>query len=177
MPYSSKEGKFAILDWIAPVAHSINTVLDIGVGSGTYKHLLAEKRNLLAHSIWIGVEVWKNYIDEFKLTDRYNTILNCDVRNLDWASLNTINLTIVGDILEHMTKEEAIVLIDHIMNNSKICIISIPIVHYPQGEEFGNPYEAHIKDDWSHNEMMNTFDRYIKKFEIDGDIGVYWLEI
>jgi hypothetical protein len=75
-----------------------------------------------------------------------------------------------------MTKEDAETLIRNIMNQSKICIISIPVVHYPQGEEFGNPYEVHVKDDWSNSEVLDTFKQYIKKSEVDGEIGVYWLE-
>jgi hypothetical protein len=176
MPFSSKAGKLIIRSWIQPVAHDINTVLDVGAGSGTYKHLLAEKRNMLTHSTWIGVEVWQDYITRFDLTNRYNTLINQDVREIDWTSLGNIDLTIVGDILEHMTKEDAETLIRNIMNQSKICIISIPVVHYPQGEEFGNPYEVHVKDDWSNSEVLDTFKQYIKKSEVDGEIGVYWLE-
>jgi hypothetical protein len=131
---------------------------------------------MLTHSTWIGVEVWQDYITRFDLTNRYNTLINQDVREIDWTSLGNIDLTIVGDILEHMTKEDAETLIRNIMNQSKICIISIPVVHYPQGEEFGNPYEVHVKDDWSNSEVLDTFKQYIKKSEVDGEIGVYWLE-
>jgi hypothetical protein len=48
-------------------------------------------------------------------------------------------------------------------------------VHYPQEEEFGNPYERHIKDDWSNEEIISTFGKYIIKHEINSIIGVYWL--
>ena len=176
MPFSSKEGKSTIRAWIKPIATQINTVLDIGVGCGTYRHVLSEKRSLLSHATWIGVEVWEDYIKQFDLENRYHTIIQKDVRQLDWDAVDIVDLTIVGDILEHMTKEEAEELISIILKKSKSCIISIPIVHFPQGEEFGNPYEIHVKDDWSHDEMESTFGMYIKKFAIDGEIGVYWLE-
>lgn len=175
MPYSSKEGKHTIVLWVAEEANNIKTVLDIGAGSGTYIHWLAEKRKLLKHSRWIGIEVWKPYIKEFKLEERYSKIFQIDSRNINWEDIGFVDLTIIGDMLEHISKDDAVNLVNDVLKFSKFCIISIPIIHFPQDEVNNNPYEKHVKDDWSHNEVIETFGTYVKKFEIGHEIGVYWL--
>jgi hypothetical protein len=48
----------------------------------------------------------------------------------------------------------------------------------PQDELEGNPFEVHVKDDWSHNEVIATWGAYIKEtYRKSGKskIGVYWL--
>jgi hypothetical protein len=56
-----------------------------------------------------------------------------------------------------MTKEEAVAIWQSISKQARYAIISIPIVHYPQGHEHGNPYEEHVKDDWTTEEVLKTF--------------------
>ena len=75
-----------------------------------------------------------------------------------------------------MTKDEAISLIKKLSVNAKRVIISIPIVHYPQGEVNENPFEKHIKDDWSHQEMIDTFPQIVKHWQ-GNVIGVYFLNL
>ena len=69
-----------------------------------------------------------------------------------------------------MTKEEAIELWDKVSKTARYAIISIPIIHYPQGHEHGNPYEEHVKDDWSSEEVLETFSniKEYKEFDITG---------
>lgn len=176
MPFSSKEGKTTVREWASEYSDLINVVVDVGAGNGTYIHLLREKRKTLANAIWIAIEVWKPYIEEYNLKNRYDDVISQDVRDLNWKEFDKVDLVILGDVLEHITKDEAQQLVDRIFETAKYAVISIPIVHCPQGEEFGNPYEIHVKDDWSHSEVMETFKKYIKKYKIDSTIGVYWLE-
>jgi hypothetical protein len=105
----------------------------------------------------------------------YNTVINDDVRKLDWDMFNPVDLVIMGDVLEHMTKEESIKIVNGVMSVSRYGIISIPIKHWPQDAIGGNPFEIHVKDDWSHEEVMDTFGKYITKFRAK-KIGVYLLE-
>lgn len=67
------------------------------------------------------------------------------------------DLVILGDVLEHMTVEESVALWELIKSQAKAAMISIPIVHFPQGHEHGNPYEEHIVDNWTHESVMSTF--------------------
>ena len=176
MPSSSKEGKDVIREWIEEFSTKVKTVVDLGVGKGTYHRFFSKKSNILRHAKWIGVEVWQPYIDNFNLKSIYDHIEKEDIRLVDYQKFGNIDLVFAGDVLEHMTKEEAVLLVKNIFYNAKRIIISIPIVHYPQDEVDGNPFEKHIKDDWSHQEMLETFPQISKHWQ-GKIIGVYLLEI
>jgi 2-polyprenyl-3-methyl-5-hydroxy-6-metoxy-1,4-benzoquinol methylase len=177
MGTSLASGKDQILEWFLKNEQNINTVVDIGAGSGTYIGLIKESNQCCNNANWIGIEAWQPYIQKFNLEDRYNKILNQDVRTIDWTQLGP-DVVIAGDVLEHMSKQDAIVLVDQILKVSKTLIISIPIRHMPQDAINGNPFEIHVKDDWSHDEVMHTWPQYIKNHwrkSIKSKIGVYWL--
>ena len=77
-----------------------------------------------------------------------------------------------------MTKDEAIQLVETALDHCDTMIISIPIIHMPQDAVNGNPFEIHVKDDWSHDEVMSTWQPYIKSFYKKSSktkIAVYWL--
>jgi hypothetical protein len=173
MGKSSKEGKDTIVEWVSDC--EIKHVLDIGAGSGTYRKLFS-KNKLHPDASWTAIEAWEPYIKDFNLHSLYNNVIHSDVRNCDIAELGNFDITFMGDVLEHITKEDAIVLVEKVMSVSKNAIISIPIVHWPQGERHGNPFEVHVKDDWSDDEVRSTFAKYITKYVPGNEIGVYWLE-
>lgn len=173
MPSSLYQGKEQIAKWIS-ASSDINTVLDVGCGEGTYPKILREKFNILTQATWWGVEVWPAYIQEFELEKLYDKLLNEDIRLIDWSSLPKFDLVIFGDILEHMTKEESQAVIDNALKHSKFCVISIPVVRMKQGAVGGNPYEIHVKDNWSHDEVLSSFPN-IQHSYVEGKIGVYWL--
>lgn len=178
MSYSLKSGKAETLAWFQAKEATIKTVVDIGPGSGTYIKLIREDAKCCVDANWIGVEIWKPYIEEFQLESRYNQVLNQDVRTVDWTAL-TPDVVIAGDVLEHMTKEDAITLVDCILQVSKMLIVSIPIRYMPQDEHaYPNPHEAHVKDDWSHEEVMDTWGKYVKdsyRKSQKSKLGVYWM--
>ena len=187
MPYSSISGKAftARLLHNLSLRYTFKTILDIGVGSGTYSNLYRNRLNPYTnflHEIWTGVEVWKPYIEMFDLGSKYDHLILEDVRTVfdDGGGLVTehrqrfsYDLAFIGDVLEHMTKDEAVTLFAQVTSCSKYTIISIPIVHYPQDEYLGNPYEKHVKDDWSHDEVVQTFGEPAT-YIVDGEIGVYF---
>lgn len=178
MGYSLRGGKPETAQWFKEHEKSISRVLDIGAGSGTYIKLIKEEFNICKDSEWIAVEAWQPYIDEFRLESLYNKVINQDVRKINWNDLGEFSVAIAGDVLEHMTKEEAIILVDQILEHSKTLIISIPIVYMPQDELDGNPFEVHVKPDWSHDEVMATWGSKIKTFyrkSVKSKIAVYWL--
>lgn len=179
MPFSSKVGKDQILEWFTHNQSNIKRILDIGVGSGTYANLVKIKHNLCVDSDWVGVEAWAPYVEKYKLTSLYNQIINIDVRLVDWSSLGKFDVVIAGDILEHMTKEDAIQLVEKILDHSSMLIISIPISFSPQDEYEGNPFEIHVKPDWSDDEVKETWGQYIQNSFSNSTgnfrLGVYWL--
>jgi len=44
-------------------------------------------------------------------------------------------------------------------------IISIPITHFHQDAANGNPYETHVKEDWTTKEVLDSFHSIILKHE------------
>lgn len=142
-------------------------ILDIGAGSGTYSDALKQEgyeKNIDA------LEVWQPYVDKFNLKNKYRKVYSEDVREFDNFNYDVV---IFGDILEHMTKEEALSVWEKVSSQSKYALIAIPIIHYHQGELDGNPYEKHIKDDWSHEEVISSFNGIIDSWQ--GEVvGAYW---
>jgi hypothetical protein len=63
-----------------------------------------------------------------------------------------------------MTKQEAQTLIKTVTPKTHLIMISIPIIHFPQDVAEGNPFEQHIKDDWSHDEVLESFPNIISAF-------------
>lgn len=184
MPFSSGIGKEETLRWVKEKASTINKVLDIGAGSGTYAKMLKRNHKVCNSAFWIGVEAWEPYIEKFDLRSLYDILINQDARKLDWTEIGNVDITFAGDVLEHMTKEEAVDLVEKILDHSRYLVISIPTMVYHQGEAYGNPYEVHVKPDWSHKEVKETWDKYIEKSftgtyeyrnQKSASISVYWL--
>jgi len=180
MPVSSNLGKNEIVEWIKNKKQDIHRILDIGTGIGTYSILL-KNAGLRNDFELIGIEIWKPYIEKYQLQSLYDKIYNYDIRTTDWNNLGKFDLIIAGDVLEHMTKLEAENLIIKTLEYGTNTIISIPITYMPQEEFEGNPYEKHVKPDWTNEEIINTWGAYIKNYFIGKKsngvprIGVYWL--
>ncbi|WP_026575832.1 class I SAM-dependent methyltransferase [Bacillus sp. UNC438CL73TsuS30] len=169
MPVSLNEGK----EWIQSIVKKLvtqcqfNSILDVGVGAGTYSNLL---RSSLPQMEFIGVEIWEPYISQYDLTNKYHHIIKEDIRK--YTPEKQYAFTFLGDVLEHMTKEEAIDVYQKLLHNSEFVIISIPIVRCPQGPYAGNPYETHVKEDWTHQEVLSTFSNLLFSYTAH-QIGVY----
>ena len=86
-----------------------------------------------------------------------------------------MDLVIFGDILEHMEKEQSQELVAKALKKSKLVIISIPVKHSPQGAWGGNPFEIHVKDNWTHEEVLESFPN-ITESVAGKKIGVYLLK-
>lgn len=163
MPYSSESGKQHIKNILARVKK--DTVLDIGVGSGTYAKLLPD-------SHVTGIEIFEPYVEQFKLNELYKKLIIEDARKVDYSTLGRFDVAVAGDVLEHMTVEEAKVVVEKLRGIADTVIVSIPIGHYPQGEYGGNPHEAHVVDDWSDAWFKEVFG-VPTWCAIDNEIGIY----
>jgi cyclopropane fatty-acyl-phospholipid synthase-like methyltransferase len=141
-------------------------MLDVGAGAGTYAHIFAQHFPSVER---FAVEAWTPYINEFELQRIYTEVFNHDIREHLYF---TYDIVIFGDVLEHMTKEEALVVWGKVAKKAKYALISIPIVHYPQDVVHGNPFERHIKDDWTHEEVLETFPQ-ITDFATSDIVGSY----
>jgi hypothetical protein len=159
MPMSSAEGKEWIKSRVAALAaDGPVSVLDIGPGVGTYAKLLAG----LPVTRMTGIEVWEPYVTTYRLREYYDEIIIGDARAVGLPASDVI---ILGDVVEHMTRGEAQDLWRRCaVAGRQAVFLSIPVVHYPQQEIEGNPYEIHVEEDWSHELVLESFE----------GIGAWW---
>lgn len=149
MPTSMEENK----DWIVKKILSVRpeTVLDVGAGAGRYAELLGQ------HTTIDAIEVWEPYIKEYNLERKYRSVFHVDARAFAF-DIAHYDVVIFGDVIEHMTEAEAVKMWTKAAKGNKYGVISLPVVHWPQGEEFGNPYEVHVEDDYSVDRVLKTFE-------------------
>jgi cyclopropane fatty-acyl-phospholipid synthase-like methyltransferase len=164
MPISDQSNQSWVVETLQKL--DLKSMLDVGAGAGTYAHIFAQH---FPNTKRFAVEAWAPYIQEFALKDIYVEVFNHDIRDHEYFNYDII---IFGDVLEHMTKEEALSVWDKVSKQSSYALISIPIVHYPQDAVHGNPFEEHIKDDWSHEEVLATFPQ-ITNFTTSAIVGSY----
>jgi hypothetical protein len=118
----------------------------------------------------IGLEVWEPYVHTYRLHEYYGEILLGDVRT---TPLPAVDVIVLGDVLEHMTRAEGVEVWRRCAEAAARAVyLSIPVVHYPQHEIEGNPYEVHVEEDWSHADVLETFEG-IGAYELGDEVGVY----
>ncbi len=151
MPWSAHEGREWSVERITALKPS--TILDIGVGSGTYADLL---RPHLPEATFIGVEVHAPYVERFGLRAKYDELRVTDVRFMN--NLPVVDVVVLGDVLEHLTHPEALHLWWQARASARLGVhLSLPIIDYPQGACEGNEHEAHLVD-WTHGKVMSELD-------------------
>lgn len=164
MPGSARENDVLVREFVK--THGIYRILDVGAGSGTYARLLADLDLEID-----AIEVWKPYISDYNLEMWYRYVYNNDVRDTNILKEfgKTYDLIIFGDILEHMSEEDAVRVWNE-AGSARWRMASVPIIHYPQGAEFGNPYEVHVQEHLTEqkmNELFGPFD-YSEVYDITG---------
>lgn len=140
MPYSSLAGK----EWIGTTLQtigSIERVLDVGVGAGTYSKLF---RSVYSDAEWVGVEIWGPYIEHFDLHRKYDELYIGDIRHMRLETFGSIDVCFLGDVLEHMAHSDACKIIDQLLNICRYIFVSVPVGVNDQGSFNGNPFEKHV---------------------------------
>lgn len=163
MPHSDSANKGWVLEKIKEL--NPKSILDVGTGSGVLEEIVREN---FGHSIVLdGIEAWEPYIAEYNLTERYDNLYNVDART--WKNWD-YDLVMFGDVLEHMVESESSELWNIVSKQARNAIITIPIIHYPQGASFGNPFEVHHEENWDTERILNVFPGITEhqEFEITG---------
>lgn len=147
--YSYSWGKPEITDYLLNKLRPNASILDVGAGSGTY-------RDLLGHDFkWSAVEIWKDTADF--LIGKYDNVYNTDIRNFEYKE--NYGLIIFGDILEHLSVEDAQSVIEKAKQHSDSIMVAIPY-QMEQGSLHGNEAEKHLQPDLTHeifNERYSDF--------------------
>lgn len=149
MPHSDAQGKDVALSWYREIAP--REVIDVGAGSGTYAKLMRTDPEAEKSRTWLAIEAWQPYVEQFGLAQLYDLVVIKDARNSKLGGL-TADLVIFGDVLEHMTRQEARDLLAKARQVAGNIIVSIPVLHLDQDDVGGNPYERHVEH-WAFEDM------------------------
>jgi hypothetical protein len=134
---SYAEGKEFLEGWIRGRFPEGSTCLDVGACDGNWFNRLG---NYLAMD---AVEIWQPNIDRHRLETKYRRVFCADAAELAYEHYDLI---LFGDVIEHMTVEQAQRTIAYAKERCQEIIIAVPFL-YRQGAMYGNPYEAHLQED------------------------------
>ncbi len=138
---------YKILPRILEIIHlnlgEIKRVLDYGAGLGRFG-----REFRIQFDEYLNEKKWKYVINAIEIFPAYRIILdrlNCYNSILDINKINDshYDLIILMEVIEHLTKTEAIKLINHFKDISKFLIISTPMGFVKHNLVDGNPYQEH----------------------------------
>lgn len=128
-------GKDIVVSWIRESFPTNSEILDVGACDGKWRQLLPEYDNIDAVEIF---EPSARYIEGM-----YRNVFNVDILDFKYQHYDLI---IFGDVIEHLTIENAQKVLRYAKRRCNDMIVAVPFL-YPQGEIYGNPYEVHIQPD------------------------------
>lgn len=131
--YSYPQGKREIKDFLLKRLKPNDKICDVGPGEGTYYNLLGSNFD------WTGVEIWHDTVEFLK--NKYNKIYEADIRNFNYPE--DYDLIIFGDILEHLSIEDAQRVLKEARKHTKAIMVAVPYC-LKQGSLYGNKAETHI---------------------------------
>jgi len=164
MAFSASEGKLLFKDWLIHMAKPLgfNRFLDVGCGAGLYGDLI---REVFGREVTIeAVEPFQTYIFRHNLCEKYDMVWNREIQGL-CKELPDYDLIVAGDILEHLTKEDAIEVVSWLRLHCRFLWGALPVkmgrswsTGYLQGpvdyEE--NELNKHLWD-WTGDEIQKEF--------------------
>ena len=140
-------GKSESVSWISKNFSKGSTCLDVGACDGKWADLLND------YLIMDGIEIYAPNIGKHKLTGKYRKVHLGDIREFTYKHYDLI---IFGDVLEHMSVEDAQKVIEYAYPRCRDMIIAVPYC-YPQDDRDGNPFEVHVQDDLTPENFMERY--------------------
>ena len=140
-------GKRESIEWIVSHFSKGSTCLDVGPCDGKWGKLLND------YLYMDGIEIFKNNIGKHKLNSIYHTCYLGDIREFRYKHYDLI---IFGDVLEHMSVEDAQKVLDYAWDRCRDLIVAVPY-EWVNRSHYGNPWEVHIQDDLT---PVNVLERY-----------------
>lgn len=151
MPYSTRLRDTTIPQRVARLVGKLwrkLTILDIWAWAWKWADLLKPYYDKID-----AVEIRTPYIEQFELKKKYRHVINSDVMDLDFVSVN-YDLVILWDIFEHLSVENAKTLL-HNLRFFKVFVM-IPF-NTPQWEHYWNIYETHLQPDLDEKKMRELY--------------------
>lgn len=136
-------------------------ILDVGPGSGSYGIKLRDYFKQID-----ACEIYEPYVSQFVLKGIYNRVYVQDIVHFDY---NRYDYIILGDVLEHLSVDQAQNLISDISDHRNYCMVAIPY-EMEQDDVGGNIYERHLQPDLTHDIFLKRYPqmRLLFKNEIYG---------
>lgn len=131
------KGKAQVKDYILNTIPKDGTCLDVGACDGVWFDLLH------SHLRMDACEVFGPNIIKWRLREKYLGVFNVNIKNLHYEHYNLI---IFGDVIEHMTVEDAQKVLAYAYDRADEIIVAVPYC-FKQDAIYGNEYERHIQDD------------------------------
>lgn len=160
MPFSSNTFDGVLADHIFRL--SPNSVLDIGSGAGKNGKIV---KKINSKIILEGIEPTQKYIEDFNLNSFYDKIYQKDIQTFcKEDSKNRYDVVIIGDVLEHFFRSEAIDYLDYFLYRSK-WVIAVWPTNLFQDDAHENHYEIH-KNNLDLNDLTSKFNvvYYVSNF-------------
>lgn len=163
MPYSTPVFKIETVNYLKSNFDSSSTILDVGAGAGFNSDHLREFFPRM-----FGIEIFEPYIDAYRLKNKYENVWVGNILEYDF---DWYDIILMGDVLEHISEDDGIKLIERIYGKCKELVIAIPF-NAPQGTWGGNIYETHLQPELTHESFMEKYKGF-KPLEHRNDYGVY----
>lgn len=156
-------GKIEVVNYIYQHFAPGSTCLDVGACDGKWHGLLGHYLTMDA------VEIFEPNIEEHRLRYKYRHVYNCDVLDYHYS---WYDLVIFGDVIEHMTVENAQAVLRWARQRCNDMIVGVPFL-YPQEEIYGNPYEEHIQPDLTDKVFGERYPGFTMLCQPRGDYAYY----
>jgi hypothetical protein len=151
MPTSYPLYKDSVRNWFLENVPLNSSILDIGAGCGTYSDLL-RGYGYKMHA----VEVWQPYIDKYELNKKYDVVYNENILTIGIDVLYKYDFFILGDVLEHLSVEDAQWLMNFLRMCKKKFLVAVPY-QMEQDEYEGNIHETHLQPDLTPENMLERY--------------------
>lgn len=148
MAFSYSYFKKEVSDYLRTNFTPNSKILDVGAGEGTYYNYLKDYFRYID-----AVEVFKPNIDNYQLKQKYHRVYNLNIKDFMY---NHYDVIIFGDIIEHLTEEEARNVLEYAYKHCKEMIVAVPY-EMEQGIAEDNVYEIHKQDDLTHDIMLKRY--------------------
>lgn len=127
-------GKAEVCAWIRENFRPASMILDVGAGDGKWRRLLPE---------YPYMEAAEAYMPNADRLTGYSRVHRAEIQYMEYL---WYDLIIFGDVIEHMTPQDAQAVLGYAWPRCRDLIVAVPF-RYEQGALDGNPYERHIQDD------------------------------
>ena len=159
---SLNTGKREVVEYVVQNFKKGATALDVGACDGKWHYLLGN------HLTMDGIEIFEDNIVKHNLANKYRYIYNADIRGFQYEHYD---LVIFGDVLEHMTVEDAQKVLRYALPRCDEVIVAVPF-QWVNRSHYGNPYEFHIQDDLTPELVKERYPE-LKPFLVFDRYGYY----